>query len=200
MTCFRKHIMWRRWLFYLGNLRRSLHSSFHQPEGHGVVRGEGPVDVWGHPRLRAESARHEGQLLVRRAYEGRVRTGNAGRQVRRQGATEVARLRSARRFWMRSVISDSWEKTRVATPTGTKSRDVDPLMRMSKAVFKNGRERIVYVMKGWNRFKASCDEFMGLFEGLAGYRLVVMLPQSGAFVQAGAVGGPWSSSTGAARL
>lgn len=88
---------------------------------------------------------------------------------------------------MRSVISDSWDKTRVATPTGTTSRDVDPLMRMSKAVLKNGRVMIVYVMNGGNRFKASC-EFMGWFEGLAGYRTVAMLPQSGAFVQAGAAG------------
>ena len=40
-------------------------------------------------------------------------------------------------------------------------------------------------MNGWNRFKSSCD-FMGWFEGLAGYRTVAMLPQSGAFVQAGA--------------
>ena len=86
---------------------------------------------------------------------------------------------------MRSVISDSWEKTRVATPTGTTSRDINPLMCMSKTVFKNGRVSIVYVMNGWNRFKASCD-FMEWIEGLAGYRTVAMLPQSEAFVQAGA--------------
>lgn len=42
-------------------------------------------------------------------------------------------------------------------------------------------------MNGWNRFKASCD-FMEWFEGLADYRTVAMLPQSGAFVQAGAAG------------
>lgn len=88
---------------------------------------------------------------------------------------------------MRSVISDSWEKSRVATPTGTTSRDIEPLMRMSKAVFKNGWVRIVYVMNGWNRFKASCD-FMEWFEGLASGQTVAMLPQSGAFVQAGAAG------------
>ena len=88
---------------------------------------------------------------------------------------------------MRSFISDSWEKTRVATPTGTTSRDIDPLMRLSRAVFKNGRVRIVYVMNGWNRFKASCD-FTERFEGLASGQTVAMLPQSEAFVQAGAAG------------
>lgn len=59
-----------------------FHTGFHQSEGHGAVRGEGPADVCEHPRLRPENARHEGQLPVRRADEGRVRTGNAGRQVR----------------------------------------------------------------------------------------------------------------------
>ena len=45
--------------------------------------------------------------------------------------------------------------------------NIEPLMRMRKAVFKNGRAKIVYVMNGWNRFKASRD-FMEWFEGLAG--------------------------------
>ncbi len=40
-------------------------------------------------------------------------------------------------------------------------------MRMRKAVFKHSRAKIVYVMNGWNRFKASRD-FMEWFEGLAG--------------------------------
>ena len=62
----------------------------------------------------------------------------------------------------------------VVIPTRTTSRDIEPLMRMRKAVFKNGRAKIVYVMNGWNRFKASRD-FMEWFEGLA-------------FVQAGAAG------------
>ena len=42
-------------------------------------------------------------------------------------------------------------------------------------------------MNGWNRFKASRD-FMEWFEGLAGDQTVVTLPQSEAFVQAGAAG------------
>ena len=75
----------------------------------------------------------------------------------------------------------------VVIPTRTTSRDIEPLMRMRKAVFKNGHAKIVYVMNGWNRFKASRD-FMEWFEGLAGDQTVVTLPQSEAFVQAGAAG------------
>ena len=33
--------------------------------------------------------------------------------------------------------------------------NIEPLMRMRKAVFKNGHAKIVYVMNGWNRFKAA---------------------------------------------
>ena len=46
----------------------------------------------------------------------------------------------------------------------------------------SGGAKIVYVMNGWNRFKASREGF----EGLAGDQTVVTLPQSEAFVQAGA--------------
>ena len=66
-------------------------------------------------------------------------------------------------------------------------RSYDSAMRMRKAVFKHSRAKIVYVMNGWNRFKASRD-FMEWFEGLAGDQTVVTLPQSEAFVQAGAAG------------
>ena len=72
----------------------------------------------------------------------------------------------------------------VVIPTRTTSRDIEPLMRMRKAVFKHSRAKIVYVMNGWNRFKASRD-FMEWFRGLAGDQTVT-LPQSEAFVQAGA--------------
>lgn len=75
----------------------------------------------------------------------------------------------------------------VVIPTRTTSRDIEPLMRMRKAVFKHSRTKIVYVMNGWNRFKASRD-FMEWFKGLAGDQTVVTLPQSEAFVQAGAAG------------
>lgn len=43
----------------------------------------------------------------------------------------------------------------VVIPTRTTSRDIEPLMRMRKTVFKNGYAKIVYVMNGWNRFKAA---------------------------------------------
>lgn len=75
----------------------------------------------------------------------------------------------------------------VVIPTRTASRNIKPLIRMCKAVFKHNRAKIVYVMNGWNRFKASRD-FMEWFEGLAGDQTVVTLPQSEAFVQAGAAG------------
>lgn len=75
----------------------------------------------------------------------------------------------------------------VVIPTRTTSRDIESLMRMRKAVFKHSRAKIVYVMNGWNRFKASRD-FMDWFKGLAGEQTVVKLPQSEAFVQAGAAG------------
>ncbi|MGN8936856.1 ParA family protein, partial [Collinsella sp. HCP28S3_E5] len=57
----------------------------------------------------------------------------------------------------------------VVIPTRTTSRDIEPLMRMRKAVFKNSRAKIVYVMNGWNRFKASRD-FM-VFVSSSGFQL-----------------------------
>ena len=75
----------------------------------------------------------------------------------------------------------------VVIPTRMTSRDIEPLMRMRKAVFKYSHAKIVYVMNGWNRFKASRD-FMDWFKGLAGDQTVVKLPQSEAFVQEGAAG------------
>ena len=88
-----------------------------------------------------------------------------------------------------NLVGDQWLKEAdvVVIPTRTTSRDIEPLMRMRKAVFKNSRAKIVYVMNGWNRFKASRD-FMEWFEGLAGDQTVATLPQSEAFVQAGAAG------------
>ena len=89
---------------------------------------------------------------------------------------------------LQEALSD-WLKEAdvVVILTRTTSRDIEPLMRMRKAVFKNGHAKIVYVMNGWNRFKASRD-FMEWFDGLAGDQTVVTLPQSEAFVQAGAAG------------
>lgn len=74
---------------------------------------------------------------------------------------------------LQEALSD-WLKEAdvVVIPTRTTSRDIEPLMRMRKAVFKHGRAKIVYVMNGWNRFKASRD-FMEWFGGLAGDQTVV---------------------------
>ena len=41
-----------------------------------------------------------------------------------------------------------------AIPARTTSRDIEPLMRMPKAVFKRGRAKTACAMNGWNRFKA----------------------------------------------
>lgn len=59
----------------------------------------------------------------------------------------------------------------VVIPTRTTSRDIEPLMRMRKAVFKNGRAKIVYVMNGWNRFKAAKATFalVGTVREAAGF-------------------------------
>ena len=75
----------------------------------------------------------------------------------------------------------------VVISTRTTSRDIEPLMHMYKAVFKNGHAKIVYVMNGWNRFEASRD-FMERFEGLAGDQTVAALPRPESFVQAGVAG------------
>jgi len=58
---------------------------------------------------------------------------------------------------------------------------------MCKAVFKRGHAKIIYMIKGWNRFKASKD-FLEWFGELAGDRIIVKVPQSEAFVQAGVEG------------
>lgn len=113
-------------------------------------------------------------------------------------AQSVPSVGFARRRPLVSQALSDWVRGRVVIPTRTTSRDVEPLMRMRKAVFKNGHAKIVYVMNGWNRFKASRD-FMERFEGLAGDQTVVTLPQSEAFVQAGPPVSLWSSSTDAAR-
>lgn len=55
----------------------------------------------------------------------------------------------------------------VVIPTRTTSRDIEPLMRMRKAVFKHSRAKIVYVMNGWNRFKAS-RRLHGVVRGACG--------------------------------
>lgn len=58
------------------------------------------------------------------------------------------------------------------------SRDIEPLMRMRKAVFKHSSAKIVYVVNGWNRFKTSRD-FMEWFRGLVGDQTVLTPPARG---------------------
>ena len=78
----------------------------------------------------------------------------------------------------------------VVIPTRATSRDIAPLMRMRDAAMAAGpglADRTVYVVNGWNRFRASRD-FMAWLKGETGFRNVVRLPQSEGFVQAAAAG------------
>ena len=86
----------------------------------------------------------------------------------------------------------------VVIPTRTTSRDIEPLMRMRKAVFKNGRAKIVYVMNGRNRFKESRD-FMEWFGGLGATRRWPRCPSPRRSFRREPLASPWSSSTDAAR-
>ena len=70
----------------------------------------------------------------------------------------------------------------ISTRTTT-SRGIEPLTRMRKAVLKHGRAKIVYVMSGWNHFKASCEVRRACRRPDGGHTA-----QSEAFAQAGAAG------------
>lgn len=87
---------------------------------------------------------------------------------------------------LQEALSD-WLKEAdvVVIPTRTTSRDIEPLMRMRNAVKKSKKAKVIYVLNGWNRFKASRD-FLEWFEGTCKGADVVRLPQSEQFVQAGA--------------
>lgn len=87
----------------------------------------------------------------------------------------------------------------VVIPTRTTSRGIELLIRMRKAVFKNGYARIAYVMNGWNRFRASRD-FMAWFEGLASDQTVAAPPSPRRSFRREPPASPWLSSTDAARL
>lgn len=80
----------------------------------------------------------------------------------------------------------------------TASRDIEPLMRMCKAVFKHSSAKIVYVMNGWNRFKAFRD-FMEWFRGLVGDQTVVTPPSPRHSFRWRSVSSPWSSTTAGAK-
>ena len=72
-------------------------------------------------------------------------------------------------------------------PTRTTSRDIEPLIRMQEAIAVNAKCPVIYVLNGWNRFKASRD-FMAWFIEQDGPQMIAKLPQSELFVQAGADG------------
>ena len=78
----------------------------------------------------------------------------------------------------------------IVIPTRTTSRDIEPLLRMQEIAAKNAPGTpVVYVLNGWNRWRASSD-FLSWFKAQkrTGKAAVVTLPQSEAFVQAGAAG------------
>jgi chromosome partitioning protein len=77
----------------------------------------------------------------------------------------------------------------IIIPTRTTSRDIEPLMRMQQAVGAAQRDGkpVVYVLNGWNRWRASSD-FLEWFKENSGDVPIYKLPQSEQFVQAGASG------------
>lgn len=74
----------------------------------------------------------------------------------------------------------------IVIPTRTSSRDIEPLARMQRAAAKHSVP-VVYVMNGWNRFKAS-REFLEWFVSQDKPLSIAKLPQAEAFVQAAAAG------------
>ena len=77
----------------------------------------------------------------------------------------------------------------IVIPTRTTSRDIEPLQRMQRAVREAQRRGIpiVYVLNGWNRWRASAD-FLDWFKRSADGAAIMKLPQSEQFVQASAAG------------
>ena len=76
----------------------------------------------------------------------------------------------------------------IVIPTRTTSRDIEPLQRMQAAVKANApKAKVIYVLNGWNRWRASND-FLEWFKGQAGNGEIVKMPQSESFVQASAYG------------
>lgn len=73
----------------------------------------------------------------------------------------------------------------IVVPTRTTSRDIEPLCRMQRLIRANTDAPVVFVMNGWNRFKASKD-FLIWFIEENDQQIIVKLPQSELFVQAGA--------------
>ncbi|WP_251179394.1 ParA family protein [Adlercreutzia agrestimuris] len=75
----------------------------------------------------------------------------------------------------------------VVIPTRPTTRDMDPLLRMVDIVKAHKDKKVLYVVNGWNRYRASRD-FVQWFEGVADNDIVLKLPQSEKFVQSAAAG------------
>ena len=77
----------------------------------------------------------------------------------------------------------------IVIPTRTTRLEIEPLLRMMEIVRANAPAKpVVYVLNGWNRWRASSD-FRDWFkeQRRAGEATVLTLPQSEQFVQAGAL-------------
>lgn len=77
----------------------------------------------------------------------------------------------------------------IVIPTRTTGRDIDPLLRMQEIAVRSAPKiPIVYVLNGWNRYRASAD-FKSWFEQeKTAESIILTLPQSEMIVQAGAAG------------
>lgn len=73
----------------------------------------------------------------------------------------------------------------VVIPTRAGARDIEPLVRTRDAALAAGASKVVYVLNGWNRFRAASD-FLEWLRALSGGSPVACLPQSEDFVRAGA--------------
>lgn len=88
-------------------------------------------------------------------------------------------LQSSMADWMK-------EADVIVIPTRMSSRDIEPLLRMREiALANNSLDKLVFVLNGWNRYRAASD-FEEWFEGIRGDSPIVRIPQSEQFVQAGA--------------
>lgn len=73
----------------------------------------------------------------------------------------------------------------VVIPTRPTTRDMDPLLRMIDIVKAHKNKKVLYVVNGWNRYRASRD-FVQWFEGIVDKDAILKLPQSEKYVQAAA--------------
>ena len=75
----------------------------------------------------------------------------------------------------------------IVIPTRPTSRDIEPLQRMKQAVLKSGKP-VIYVLNGWNRYRASRDFLFWFRNNIGEDADVYRVPQSEQFVQAAAQG------------